>query len=154
MTAVEAVRELFARLPVPGKDLVWFVDEFIAVVQHIGSVSLEVARDSSGSSSLLCRSDSTTLSIPGRGSTSLFRPMLARLAVVGSDETGTEFQPYGGRYTLTRSSRSGPVRLEIDFTNTPATQRLTIARILVTATPRPAETPDSAIAGPKTQPSA
>jgi hypothetical protein len=131
VTPAEAVRELFNRVPQPGKDLVWLADELISIVQHIGSISLELVREETNSSSLLCSCSSpdSALKLDGRGAPYLFRPLLARLAVLGSEETATEFQPYGGRYSLTRSSRSGPVRLDIDFINTTTTQRLTISRI-------------------------
>jgi hypothetical protein len=133
VTPSEAVGELFGRLPQTGKDIVWLADELISVVQHIGSISLEIVRDGTDSSSLVCSSDSTEspVIVGGRGPPYLFRPLLARLAVLGSEETGTEFQTYGGRYSLTRSSRSVPVRLDIEYTNTTTTQRLTISRTLV-----------------------
>ena len=108
VTAAEAVQELFARLPLPGKDLVWLADELLGIVQHVGSASLEVVRDDADHRSLVCRSEcGDPVELPGRGPLSLFRPLLARIAKVGSDETGTECNPYGDRFTLTRSSRSG-----------------------------------------------
>ena len=136
VTAAEAVQELFARLPQSDKDIVWLADELIGIVQHIGAVSLEVERDGNGIAWLVCRSQPTDpdLKIDGRGPLRLFRPLLARLAVLCSEESGTEFQPYGGRYGLTRSSRTGPVRLDVEFTNTPATQRLTISRAMLPLT--------------------
>jgi hypothetical protein len=80
--------------------------------------------------------------------------LLARLAQVGSDETGTECNPYGDRFALTRSSRSGPVRLEVEFTNTPASQELVITRTPVTAAPRATGATDSPAADPQPQPTA
>lgn len=135
VTAADAVRDLFARLPLPNKDLIWLADELIGIAQHVGSLSLQIERDDSGTRSLVCRS-APPLTIGGRGPVYLFRPLLARLAVLGADETGTEPQPYGGRFALTRSSRTGPVRLEIAFTNTPAAQQLTIDRVPVAVGPR------------------
>jgi hypothetical protein len=130
MTPPEAVSELFARLPATGKDIVWLADELIGIAQHVGSVSLEVLRDEAGDRTLVCQSSSSVppLTLTGREPLYLFRPLLARFAVVGAEETGTEISPYGGQCALSRSSRSGPVRLEIEFTNTPATQRLAITR--------------------------
>lgn len=154
MTPAEAVRDLFARLPIPGKDLVWLADELIGIAQHVGSVSLEAVRDADNRS-LVCHSDSTPpLTLSGRGPLSLFRPLLARLAVLGADETGTECNPYGGRFTLTRSSRTGPVRLDVEFTNTTASQRLAVIRTPITATPRPSPAADTGAANPAAQPSA
>jgi hypothetical protein len=146
----DAVRELFARLPAAGKDLVWLADELIGIGQHLGSVSLEFERDAAGNQTLVCRSGSTAppLSLTGQGPLHLFRPLLARLAVVGAEESGSECTPYGGRYVLARSSRTGPVRLELEFTNTPASQRLAITRTPVTMTrlsaaPTQPSTPDT-----------
>jgi hypothetical protein len=153
VTAAEAVRELFARLPIPGKDLVWLADELLGIAQHVGSVSLGVVRDDAANRSLIYRSNPPVL-LPGRGPLSLFRPLLARLAQVGSDETGTECNPYGDRFALTRSSRSGPVRLEVEFTNTPASQELVITRTPVTAAPRATGATDSPAADPQPQPTA
>ncbi len=133
MTPAEAVSELFARLPASGKDVIWLADELIGIAQHVGSVSLEVVRDESDNRTLVCRSNSSSppLTLTGREPLYLFRPLLARLAVVGAEESGTALNPYGGRSVLSRSSRSGPVRLEIEFANTPESQKLSITRTLV-----------------------
>jgi hypothetical protein len=155
VTAAVAVRDLFTRLPLPGKDIVWLADELLAIAQHLGSLSLEVVRDGGDNRSLVCGSDSVPpFALPGRGPLYLFRPLLARLAKVGADETGTECNPYGGRYALTRSSRSGPVRLEVEFTNTPASQRLVVTHTPVSTAPRSVPAPDSGTADRAAQPSA
>src|SRR5580698_10759501 len=131
VTPAEAVRELFNRLPEPGKDLVWLADELISIVQYIGTFPLEIVRDETDSSSLFCNcgSPDSAVEVGGRGALYLFRPLLARFAVLGSEEASAEFQPYGGRYSLIRSSRSGPFRLDIEFINTTASQRLSISRV-------------------------
>jgi hypothetical protein len=126
------VGELFSSLPSPDKDIVWLADELIRIAQHTGSLSLE-SSNSIEASGLQCKSltlGQPELVISGAGPRRVFRPLLARLAVVGSEETGTEFAPNGGCYSLIRSSRSGPVRLDIEFKNSPAEQRLTILRTL------------------------
>jgi hypothetical protein len=147
LTAANAVRELFAQLPVPDKDVVWLADQVIAIAQHLGSVGLERVRDGDGRT-LVCRTDSTQLVIAGRDPLLLFRPLLARFAVLGADETGGEPQLYGGRYALVRSSRTGPVRLEVVFTNTPGSQHVTITRVPADVAPR------AGAANPAPQPSA
>src|SRR5437879_3189422 len=104
VTPADAVGEVCGRLPESGKAVVWLADEFIAIVQHVGSVRLQVESDEAGNWSLVCHSDPpdpNPIRLSGRGSLYMFRPLLARLAVMASEETVTEFQPYGGHYTLT-----------------------------------------------------
>jgi hypothetical protein len=153
LTADGAVRELFARLPVPGRDVVWLVDQVISITQHVGSVALERVQDADGPV-LACRTNSAQLVVVGRDALRLFRPLLARFAVLGADETGGEPQLYGGRYALVRSSRTGPVRLEVAFTNTPSSQQVTITRVPAAVAPRTGSAPDTGTANPAPQPSA
>jgi hypothetical protein len=130
------LRDLFSEYPFPGKDLVWLVDEIVRIVQHTGSIVLEFLRDDSGAPhGLVCRSpaaphDECLLPVPRVG---VFRSILARVGVMCSQETGTGFDPYHGRYVLTRSSRDGAVRLDVDIENTPGQQRLRIDRVPVPA---------------------
>jgi len=153
LTADGAVRDLFAQLPVPDRDIVWLADQVVAVAQHLGSVALERVSDADGPA-LICRTHATQHVIAGRDPLRLFRPLLARIAVLGADETGTEPQLYGGRYSLTRSSRIGPVRLEIEFTNTPSNQRISITRVPVGLAPRTSSAPETGAANTAPQPSA
>jgi hypothetical protein len=153
LTAGHAVRDLFAQVPAPGNDVVWLADQLLGVAQHLGSVGLERVRDGEGRA-LVCRTDSAQLAIPGRDALRLFRPLLARFAVLGAEETGGEPQLYGGSYALVRSSPTGPVRLEVAFANTPEHQHITISRVS-TAAPRPSNSPpDAAPASTPIQPSA
>jgi hypothetical protein len=153
LTTGGAVRDLFAQVPAPGKDVVWLADQLLGVAQHLGSLELERVRDGEGHA-LVCRSDSAQLTIPGRDALRFFRPLLARFAVLGAEEAGGEPQLYGGSYALIRSSRTGPVRLEVAFANTPERQHLTITRV-PTAAPRPSNSPpDAASASTPAQPSA
>jgi hypothetical protein len=119
----QAVLDLFAQLPDSEKDVVWLADQVLSVAQHAGPVELSAA------------------SFGGRQPTPLrrlFRPLLARLAKAAADETGTQFDPYHGRYTLTRAARDGTVRLEIAITNTPGEQCLCIQRVPVSSPRGPA----------------
>lgn len=158
MNPADALRDLLVNPPPPGKDLVWLGDEFLTLAQHTGSLVAEISRAEDGSRSLVCSFDGPT---PGRtvftqrSATYLFRPLLARLAKLGSDETGAEFDPYHTRYTLARSSRDGAVRLEVAIENTPAVQRVQITRKLVGLVPAPAGvTGATAEPGPAAQPTA
>jgi hypothetical protein len=153
LNADEAVRELFAQLPVPGKDVVWLADQVVAIAQHIGSVELERVRNGE-EHTLICRTNTAQQAIAGSGPLRLFRPLLARFAVLGADETGSEPQLYGGRYTIVRSSRIGPVRLEIAFTNTPGSQRISITRVPASVSPRTDSAPDADAENTAPQPSA
>ncbi|MDB5309822.1 MAG: hypothetical protein JWO38_4024 [Gemmataceae bacterium] len=120
MTPAESIRELFARLPAPGRDVVWLADEVISVAQHSGSITLPDPIIGTGPEG------TPDLTSPFWR---LFRPLLARIARLSADETGTEFDPYHGRYVLTRSGREGPVHLEILLTNTAAGSSLRITRV-------------------------
>jgi hypothetical protein len=153
LTVGDAVRELFAQLPAPGKDIVWLADQVISIVQHLGSIELERMPEGE-SHALVCRTDTAQLVIVGSTPLRLFRPLLARLAVLGGDETGGDPQLYGGRYALVRSSRTGPVRLEVTFTNTASSQRVTITRVPTGIAPRTDSAPGADSANPTPQPSA
>jgi hypothetical protein len=153
LTADAAVRGLFAQLPVPGKDIVWLADQVVAIAQHLGSVELERVRDGE-EHALICRTDTTQQAIAGRDSLRLFRPLLARFAVFGADETGSEPQLYGGRYAIVRSSRIGPVRLEVAFVNTPGSQKVTITRVPAGVAPRTGSAPEADAENTAPQPSA
>lgn len=153
LSADGAVRELFAQLPVPGKDVVWLADQLIAIAQHLGSVALERAAEADGPA-LVCRTDSARRVLPGSAPLRLFRPLLARFAVLGADETRGEPQLYGGHYALVRSSRTGPVRLEIAFTNAPDTQQITLTRVPAGVTPRTGSAPEAGAVNTTGQPSA
>jgi hypothetical protein len=153
LTVLEGLRALFAGYPFPGHDLVWLVDELVHLIQHGESITLTMVGE--GEARCLV---ATAPAAPGQElrlaqvRPSVFRSMLARVAVMASDETGTEVHPYGGHYVLTRSSRSGPIRLEIDFTNTPSSQRLSILRAAVTATPSPPNAAAPVPTGPQPLP--
>jgi hypothetical protein len=59
----------------------------------------------------------------------LFRPLLARLAVIGATEMGGEPPLYGGRVVITRATAAGPARLDVDLSNVLGCQRLRITRL-------------------------
>ena len=153
VTADGAVRELFAQLPVPGKDIVWLADQLLSAAQYLGSIALESVQDADGPA-LVCHTDRARQVLAGRGPLRLFRPLLARLAVVGADEAGGEPQLYGGRYALVRSSRTGPVRLEVAFTNTPGSQQVAITRVPLGVAPSAGPAPEAGVADAPPLPSA
>jgi hypothetical protein len=131
MTPGDRIVWLFTTPPPPGSNLDWFVNGLLSIAAEVPSVVLElVPLADPGPISWQFRVEVSgrVLSPEGTLAARVFRPLLARLAVVASEETGTEFQPYGGRYSLTRTGADGPHRLDLEFTNTPASQRLTISR--------------------------
>jgi hypothetical protein len=123
VTAAEAVGALFAR---PPHDVVRLADELISIAQHLGSLELEAVV--TGASRAVVVRGEPSVALPGGGPARLFRPILARLAVLGADETGTACDPYRAAFALVRSARGGPVRLAVELTNTPAVQRVAITR--------------------------
>lgn len=110
MTTTDAIRDLVAQIRSQGKDIVWLADQVLLVAQHGGRIALS----------------DTTLGEDNSDFRRLFRPLLARMAKVAADESGAAFDPYSGHYTLTRSGRGGPVRVEIEIQNTTAVRRLQI----------------------------
>lgn len=137
MTAADGLRDLFAQYPFRGKDVVWLVDELLGVAQHFGSLILQSRPDETGLRGLSYQSPGGPEAHLSGFRIGMLRAMLARLAVLCSQETGTDFLPYGGRYSLRRSSRIGPVRLDIEFTNTAGPQRLQITRVPIDISVRP-----------------
>lgn len=124
--------QLFSSESLVGKDIVWLADQVIAYVQHHNTVSLELEHGETGRV-LVCRENDETGMIAERECLRVFRPLMARIAVVACDETGSQFQPYGGTYIIHRSARTGPIQLVIEFCNTLAVQKLTITRVPVDA---------------------
>jgi hypothetical protein len=136
VTAIDGLRDFFTQYPFPGKDIVWLADELLRIAQHFGSIHIESCPDESGLHGVSYSSpEAPDLLVPHpRFRIGMLRSILARLAVLCSQETGSDFQPYGGRYTLRRSSRVGPVLLEIAFQNNPGCQQLQITRVPVDLT--------------------
>lgn len=167
MIATDAVRELFAKPLVRATGLRPLAEGLLAIAQNVGSVELPVTPRQLNTG-LLARLLYQGLSLnatppsppdtwadlaadpqpiyegePDLGGLSprLFRPLLAFLAGLAAEESGAEFHPYHGRYTLTRVTPAGPVRLDIAIENTTGEQRLTITRSVVADLPNGAARP-------------
>ena len=112
----------------PG-GVVWLADQLLVLAQHAESISLEET-----DTELVCHCGDRSVVLP-ESYKRLFRPLLARLAKVAADESGTPFQPYGGRYSIRRAGDSGPVRLEIEIENTPKHQSLRVRSSLLSDLP-------------------
>ena len=110
MTTLDTIRELVAQVRGQGKDVVWLADHVLLVAQHAGGLDLT----------------DTILGDDAADFRRLFRPLLARVSKVAAEESGAAFDPYHGRYTLTRAGRGGLTRLEIVITNTAGVRRLQI----------------------------
>lgn len=131
VTASDEIRELFAVCVQPGKGLMWLADELIRVAQHVGPVHLEGVWDEQADRRILTdMSTDPPVAYPDFR-VGVFRTVLARMAKLGSDETGTSLNPYGDCFALIRSCRFGPARLQVETANTPAAQTLRITRILI-----------------------
>jgi len=135
VTATDSLLDLFSPTPRAGKDLVWFGDELINIAQHTDYVRLENRRgeDDPFKRELIYQVDSPTaevLPLPQQQYQRLFRPLLARLATLGADETGTPWDPYSGCFTLVRSSRGGRVLLRVEYQNTTAEQWVRFTRTM------------------------
>ena len=142
MTALDEIYRLMAGVPHPAMDVVRLVDELIGAAQHSGMAVIEYVQDKG----LCCREmeggKERWLPHFHKG---LFRTILARIAVLCSDESGVEFDPYHGRYALRRSGRIGAVRLDVAIENTPAMQRVEITPVPISATPAPVATNGAAM---------
>jgi hypothetical protein len=131
MSPGERIVQLFTVQPPPGSNLDWLADGLLSIATDTPFVSLEmvVVPDAQTPTRQFQIEEPDRVWRPeGTFAGRVFRLLLARLAVIASEETRTEFQPYGGRYYLTRTGTDGPRRLDFEFTNTPGSQRLTITR--------------------------
>ena len=126
MTELEHILGLFAR-PTPGEaKLVALADGVVAAAASARSSHLWlefVRRDDSAAvfTQIEIGNDSDRMRTADPAVVRLFRQLLARLAMMGHEESGVEFRPYGGRLTFVRHPVAGPVRLDIEFGNSQAT---------------------------------
>ena len=140
MNADERVVQLLDTFPPPGSTLDWLAGCLLAIAADAPAVTIRVAPNSD----IPPTKWHLQVGQPGRtsraerpGSIRVFRPLLARLAMIAAEETGIEFQPYGGRYSLVRTGSDGPVRLDVEFSNTTASQYLSITRIAIASAAPP-----------------
>lgn len=141
MSPGEQIIQLFLTVPPPGSNLDWFADRLLAIAAGTSAVTIRLLPDLDDPAfgrRMQIEEPGRVLSGGRPSRLRVFRPLLARLAVMAAQETGTEFQPYGGRYSLTRPGPDGPVRLDVEFSNTPGSQHLSFTRAPVGAAPAPA----------------
>lgn len=148
MTASRAVREFFAEPRVLGQGLRPLAERLISIALTVGPVELPVPAGWFGR--LWSRIVRPRVDLGGL-SPRLFRPLLATVSNLAAEESGAEFDPYHGRYTLDRPGPDGPVRLDVAITNTMGEQRLVIARVPAQA---PAATPEPVAPEPAESPAA
>lgn len=150
MTASERIVQLFTTPPPPGSNLDWFAGGLLAIAADTPAVTIRSVPDPEDppfGRRLQIEEPGRMLDGVRRPAARVFRPLLARLAVIAAEETGIEFQPYGGRYSLVRPGAGGPVRLDVEFSNTTGSQQLSITRAPVTA--HPAHSANGAPSPPK-----
>jgi hypothetical protein len=126
MTATDSVAGLFGQLRLPDHGLQWLADELIAAATERSVLVFEAVPGDDFSRVLHYLGNPPVRLEHFR--VSLFRTLLALFAGIGRRETGQDVNPYGDRFALTRESTTGPVRLHVEFANTPAMQRLQLVR--------------------------
>lgn len=130
----DQIPKLFEQsLTSPG-GVVWLADQLLVLAQHSDSLLLAEADTELVSK---CGDCSVVLAASYRR---LFRPLLARLAKVAADESGTPFQPYGGNYQLRRAGDLGPVLLDLTIANTTGERSILLKRQFPTVRPLPTTT--------------
>jgi hypothetical protein len=128
MTPGERILELFATLPPPGSSLDWWVDGLMAILVDSPAVTIRRTNYPHGESyrsELEVEEGGRVVSSNNRNLIRLFRPLLARLSMIGSETTGKPFQPYSGSYFLERTLLEGTLRFDVTFSNTLPSQQIT-----------------------------
>lgn len=135
MTADQILILFEQSLTTPG-GVIWLADQLLVLAQHAESFSLEET-----DTELFCNCGESSVVLPDSYKR-LFRPLLARLAKVAADESGTPFQPYGGNYELRRAGDLGPVLLDLNIANTTGERSIRVNRQfpIVRALPAPINT--------------
>lgn len=139
MTTTDLERLFAQSLTVPA-GLVWLADQLLLAAQHTDVLAVEL----SPAGALTVSGGQTDAALEKRYHR-LVRPLLARIAKVAADESGGEFKPYDGRYTLRRDGDAGPVQLTVHVRNTPDQQRLTVERHILPTRPIPESDLTSAV---------
>lgn len=146
------VPALFTDLRGPDRGIVWLADELTQLAQHAERFLLELRwiNPPAGTWAFACELSGHPSVELDRKWLRLFRPLLARMARMAADESGTEFDPYHGSYTLRRASTVGPVALHIAITNTPGRNRLEFVRQPLVSPVQPRAETGGQVAAPPT----
>lgn len=130
---------LFTSRPADGGNKIdWLADQLLTLAVGTPALSMGLVPDDPGTGAVRLEVADSVHRLTSTDPTPLrlFRTLLARLAKLSADESATNFDPYHGRYVLTRSRREdGPVRLEVEIDNTTVEPRLRITRVAPPARP-------------------
>src|SRR5437016_2957029 len=97
-------------------DVRGFVSGLLATLHEPGSLSASVADESE---IVFTTKQQERTSFASPHAKSLLRTICARLAMIGSAESGRDFEPYGATYVLDRSDGHGTAtKIRIEFMNT------------------------------------
>jgi hypothetical protein len=128
MTTGEQILQLLSSPPATAADLGACADRFLALMAQaaVPTVAVEVVAGEPARLTVVTTDGTVETADPGavRG----FRPFLARLARKTEEEIGVPADPHGGRLTFDRPTDAGCSRVELEFENTPAAQRLLATR--------------------------
>jgi hypothetical protein len=124
MTTAEHVARFLSTPPAPGQTLDWHAQGILSYAAW-GGVAVEAVADGAGRR-LRVTASRETAETTDANALRLFRPLLARLAKLATEESGTAFDPYSGRLHFFRPGWVLAPRVDVEFDNTPAAQRLAI----------------------------
>src|SRR5947209_5007935 len=116
MTSATRALELFLRRPTGANRIDWLANQLLALAAEARFLSMRILPNEAGDGWTFETSDSGhVVSSQDPGPLRVFRTLLARLAKMGEEETGVEFNPYGGKLSFERASPTGPVRIDVEF---------------------------------------
>ena len=129
MTPAERALALFQRPLPPVERLNWLANGLLAIAAEAGPLSLRIIPSDGGLHPAFECSDSVhVITTEDRGPVRVFRTLLARFAKMADEESGAEFTPYGGQLHFDRPGPSGPVRVDVEFTNTTVAASATLTK--------------------------
>ncbi|MFO0852113.1 MAG: hypothetical protein U0871_26645 [Gemmataceae bacterium] len=139
MNGAERLLQVFLDMGPPDRALVWAADRLLDLAVELPAVHIRKVApspDRPDEPATFELSDGvSTLETTAERVTRIFRPLMPRFAVLGAQEMGIESPLYGGRVFISRVADGHPIRLDVDFSNTPGAQWLDIIRVPAGPTP-------------------
>ena len=129
LTSAERALELFQRRE-PGEDRIdRLANQLLSLAAECRFLSFRVVPVGEGKWTFECSDSAHTVASDDPGPLRIFRTLLARYAKKAVEETGAEFQPYGGNLHFDRDTPAGPTRIAVEFRNTTTANTLTLTRL-------------------------